>query len=154
MNWSREQARHKVFYQYLFMGHPKYFSFINFDDSFINVDEMCQKSISLAWSRGSKMWYVPNYSISPHKGNFPWKTKNHKSAWICLKYSLSTSLLSAFMISVKNISNWPDPEGQMMDMTQNYSLWPHKDNFPGKTENNRNTWICLKYNLSTSLLST
>ena len=36
------------------------------------------------------------------------------------------------MIYVKNISNWPDPGGQMMDMTQNYSLLLHKGNFPGK----------------------
>ena len=32
---------------------------------------------------------------------------------------------------VKNISNWPDPGGQKMDMTQNYSLLWHKGNFPG-----------------------
>ena len=95
-----------------------------------------------------------NYSFSIHKGNFPGKTKNNRSTWICLKYNLSISLISTLMTYVKNILNWPDPGGQMMDMTQNYSLWPHKANFPGKTKNNRSIWICLKYNLSTSLLST
>ena len=54
----------------------------------------------------------------------------------------------------ENISNWPDLGGQMMDMTQNYSLSLHNGNFPGKTKNNRSTWICLKYSLSTSLVST
>ena len=45
---------------------------------------------------------------------------------------MSTSLLSTLMTYVKNISNWPDPGGQVMDMTQNYSLLLHKGNFPGK----------------------
>ena len=58
------------------------------------------------------------------------------------------------MTYVKHILNWADPGSQMMDMTQNYSLSLHKGNFPEKTKNNRSTWICLKYNLSTSLLST
>ena len=35
------------------------------------------------------------------------------------------------MTYVKNILNWADPGGQMMDMTQNYSLSLHKGNFPG-----------------------
>ena len=39
-------------------------------------------------------------------------------------------------------------------MTQNRSLLRHKGNFPGKSKNNETTQICLKYNLSTSLLST
>ena len=55
---------------------------------------------------------------------------------------------------VKNISNWPDPGGQKMDMTQNRSLLRHKGNFPGKSKNKKTTQICLKHNLSTSLLST
>ena len=38
------------------------------------------------------------------------------------------------MTYVKNILNWPDPGGQMMDMTQNYSFSLHKGNFPGKTK--------------------
>ena len=38
------------------------------------------------------------------------------------------------MIYVKNITNWPDLVGQMMDMTQNYSLLLHKGNFPEKLE--------------------
>ena len=38
-------------------------------------------------------------------------------------------------------------------MTQNYSLLQHKSNFPGKSENNKSTQICLKYSLKTSLLS-
>ena len=58
------------------------------------------------------------------------------------------------MIYVKNISNWPDPGGQKTDMTQNCSLLQQKGNFPGKSKNNETTQICLKYNLSTSLLST
>ena len=70
------------------------------------------------------------------------------------EHNLSTNLLSTLMTYVKNILNWPDLGGQMMDMTQNYSLWPHKGSFPGKTKINRSTWICSKYNLGTSLLST
>ena len=57
-----------------------------------------------------------NYSLSPYKGNFPGKTKKNRSTRICLKYNLSTSLLSTLMTYVKNISNWPDPGGQKMDM--------------------------------------
>ena len=38
------------------------------------------------------------------------------------------------MTYLKNILNGPNLGGQMMDMTQNYSLWPHKGNFPGKTK--------------------
>ena len=95
-----------------------------------------------------------NSSFSMHKGNFPGKTKNNRSTSIYSKYNLSTSLLSTLMTHVKNFLNWPDPGGQMMDMTQTYSLWMNKGNFPGKTKNNRSTWICLKYNLSSSLLST
>ena len=38
------------------------------------------------------------------------------------EYNLSTDLLQTLMTYVKNILNWPDPGGQMMDMTQNYSL--------------------------------
>ena len=103
---------------------------------------------------GQMMDMTQNYSLWLCKGNFPGKTKNNRSTWICLKYNLSASLLSTLMTYVKNMSNWTDPGGQMMDMTQNYSLWPHKGNFPGKTKNNRSIWICLKYSLSTSLLST
>ena len=32
------------------------------------------------------------------------------------------------------VSNWPELVGQMMDMTQNYSLLLHKGNFPEKLE--------------------
>ena len=103
---------------------------------------------------GQMMDMTQNYSLWPHKGNFPGKTKNNRSICICSKYNLSTLLLSTLMTYVKNMSNWPDPGGQMMDMTQNDSLWPLKGNFPGKTKNNRSIWICLKYNLSSSLLST
>ena len=38
------------------------------------------------------------------------------------------------MTYVKNILNWPDPGGQMMDMTKNYSFSLRKGNFPGKTK--------------------
>ena len=57
------------------------------------------------------------------------------------------------MTYVKNISNWPDPGGQIKDMSQNYSLLPDNSDFPGKTKNNRSTQICLNYSLRTSLLS-
>ena len=57
------------------------------------------------------------------------------------------------MTYIKNISNWPDPGGPIMDMSQNYSLLPDNSDFPGKTKNNRSTQICLNYSLSTSLLS-
>ena len=115
---------------------------------------ICQKHIKLARSRWAKSDMSQNYSLSPYKGHFPGKTKKNRSTWICLKYNLSTSLLSTLMTYVKNISNWPDPGGPEWDISQNYSLSPYKGNFPGKTKNNRSTWICLKYNLSTSLLST
>ena len=55
---------------------------------------------------------------------------------------MSTSLLSTLMTYVKNISNWPDPGVQKMDMTQNRSLLQHKGNFPRKSENNKTTQIC------------
>ena len=60
-----------------------------------------------------------------HKCNFPGKSENSKSTQICLKFSISTSLLSALMTYVKNISNWPVPGGQIMDMSQNYSIRPY-----------------------------
>ena len=47
----------------------------------------------------------------------------------------------------QNISSWPDPGGQKMDMTQIGSLLWHKGNFPGKSENSETAPICLKYNL-------
>ena len=140
---------------------PEYFSFINFDD-------LSQKHLKLAWSKyylstsllstsmtylknilnwpdpwGQIMDMTQNFSFSLHKGNFPGKTKNNRSTSICSKYNLSTSLLATLMTYVKNILNWPDPCGQMMDMTSTYSLSLHKGNFPGKTKNNRSTWICL-----------
>ena len=52
------------------------------------------------------------------------------------------------------MSNWPDPGGQKTDMTQNRSLLQQIGNFSEKSKNNKATQICLKYNLSTSLLST
>ena len=58
------------------------------------------------------------------------------------------------MTYAKNVSNWPDPGDQIMDMSQNYSLLPDNNDFPGQTKNNGSTQICLKYSLSTSLLST
>ena len=36
----------------------------------------------------------------------------------------------------------------MMDMNQNGSLLQRKGNFPGKSENNKTTQICLKYSLT------
>ena len=58
------------------------------------------------------------------------------------------------MTYAKNVSNWLDLGGQKMDMTQNRSLLRHKGYFPGKSKNNETIQMCLKYNLSTSLLST
>ena len=96
---------------------------------------------------GQKMDMIPNRSLLRHMGNFPGKSKNNETTQICLKYNLSTSLLSTLMTYVKNISNWPDSGGQKMDMTQNRSLLRHKGNFPGKSENNETMQICLKYSL-------
>ena len=96
---------------------------------------------------GQMMDMTQNYSLWLHKGNFPGKTKNNRSIWICLKYCLSTSLLSTLMTYLKNILSGPDPGGQMMDMTQNCSLLRHKGNFAGILKNNKTTRICLKYGL-------
>ena len=52
------------------------------------------------------------------------------------------------MTYVKKISDWHDPGGQKMDMTQNCSLLQHKGNFPRKSRNNKTAQICLKYSLS------
>ena len=72
--------------------------------------------------QGVKDGMRQNYSLLLHKSSFPGKTKNHKSTRICLKYSLSTSLLSTLITFVKNMLNWPDPGGQRWDMSQNYSF--------------------------------
>ena len=72
---------------------------------------------------GQKMDMTQNLSLLRHKGNFPGKSKNNETTQICFKYNLSTSLLSTLMTYVKNMPNWPDPEGQIMDMTQNRSLF-------------------------------
>ena len=88
-----------------------------------------------------------NYSFWLHKGNFPRKTKNDRSTRICFKYNPSTSLLSTLMTYVKNMSNFPDPGDQMMDMTQICSFLWRKGNFLGKSKNNKTTQICLKYSL-------
>ena len=93
------------------------------------------KNISNWLDLGSqKMDMTQNRSLLRHRGNFPGKFKNSETTQICLKYNLSTSLLSTLMTYVKNISNWPDPGVQKMDMTQNGSLLWHKGNFPGKSE--------------------
>ena len=88
-----------------------------------------------------------NRYLLQHKGNFPRKSKNNKTTQICLKYNLSTSLLSTLMTCVQNISSSPDPGDQKTDMTQIGSLLWHKGNFPGKSENNETTQICLKCSL-------
>ena len=88
-----------------------------------------------------------NRSLLRHKGNFSGKSINNETTQICLKYNLNTSLLSTLMTYVKKISNWPDPGGKKMDMTQNRSLLRHKGNFLGKSENSKTTQICLKYSL-------
>ena len=61
-----------------------------------------------------------------------------------LKFNLSTSILSDLMTYVKNILNWPDPGGQMMDMTQNYSPWQKKGNFPEKPKKQQKHMNMLK----------
>ena len=83
---------------------------------------MCQKHLKLACSRGSNNVYDPKLFTLTAKGNFPGKPKNNRSIKRCSKYNLSTSILSTLMTYVKNILNWPDPGGQIMYMTQNYSL--------------------------------
>ena len=81
------------------------------------------KNISnLADPGGQKIDMTQNHSLLRYKGNFPGKSKNNKTTQICLKYNLGTSRLSTLMTYVKNISNWPDPGGQKMDMTQNCCL--------------------------------
>ena len=80
-----------------------------------------------------------NHSLLWHKGNFNGKAQNNRNTQICLKYNLSTSLVSTLMTYVKSISNWPDLGGQEMDMTQNLSLLQHKGNFYGKSKKNRST---------------
>ena len=59
------------------------------------------------------------------------------------------------MTYVKNIPNWPDPGGQIMDMNHNYFL-SDKGHFPaGKTrKQQKHTHMLLKYGLSSSLLMT
>ena len=88
---------------------------------------------------GQKMDMTQNCSYLQQKGNCPGKSKNNETTQICLKYNLSTSLLSTLMTYVKNISNWLVLGGQKMDMTQNLSLLQYKGNFPGKSKNNRST---------------
>ena len=102
---------------------------------------------------GQKMDMTQNCSLLQQKGNFPGKSKNNETTQICLKYNLSTSLLSTLTTNVKT-SQVGLIQGQKMDMTQNRSLLQHKGNFPRKSKNNETIQICLKYNLSTSLLST
>ena len=52
---------------------------------------------------------------------------------IYLKYFLFISFDAICKKDIKlKISNWPDPGGQIMDMTQNYLLLLHKGNFPEK----------------------
>ena len=75
-----------------------------------------------------KMDMTQNRSLLRHKGNFPGKPINNETTQICLKYNLNTSLLSTLRTYVKNISNWPDPGGKKVDMTQNRSLLRHKGN--------------------------
>ena len=94
------------------------------------------------------------YSLWLHNGNFLGKTQNNKSIQICLNFCISTAMLSTLMTCVKNISNWHDPGGQIMDMSQIYPLWLYKGNFTGKTENNKSTLICLKDSLTNRMLST
>ena len=80
-----------------------------------------------------------SYSFSLDKGNFLGKTKNNRSTSICSKYNLSTDVLSTLMTYLKNIINWPDLGGQMMDMTPICSFLQRKGNFLGKSENNKTT---------------
>ena len=94
---------------------PEYFSFINFD-------EICQKVLNWPDPGGQMIDMTQNYSLWLHKGNFPGKTKSNTMTSICSKYNPSTDVLSTVMTYVKNILNWPDLGGQMMNMTQNYSV--------------------------------
>ena len=73
-----------------------------------------------SWSRDENRLVdmTQDYSLWLYKGNFPWKTKNNRSTsiWVLLVYQLWWHMS-------KNILNWSDPRGEMMDMTQDYSLW-------------------------------
>ena len=77
------------------------------------------------------------YTLLLHEGHSHGKTENNISTQICLKYILTNSLLSILMTYVRKISKWPDLWCQMMDMIQYCSLLQHKDNFPGRTKNNK-----------------
>ena len=46
---------------------------------------------------GQIMDMTKSYSLLSHKSNFPGKTESNKSIQICLKYSISISLLFTFM---------------------------------------------------------
>ena len=94
---------------------------------------------------GQIMHMTQTYSLLPHKGNSPRKTKHSKITQICSNYTVSTFLLSTMMTYVKNMSNQPDPGDHIMDMTENYSLLPHKGNFPGKSESSKSPRIYLEY---------
>ena len=118
----------------------------NLSTSLLSTLTTYVKTSKVGLIQGVKKWMTQNRSLLQHKGNFPRKSKNNETTQICLKYNLSTSLLSTFDIC-QNISSWPDPGGQKMDMTQIGSLLWHKGNFPGKSENNETTQICLKYSL-------
>ena len=81
---------------------------------------------------GQMMDMTQNYSLWLCMGNFPGKTKNNRSTYICSKYNLSSSLLSTLMTYLRNILNGPDQGGQMMDMAPKLFTLTAKGNFPGK----------------------
>ena len=81
----------------------------------------CLKNIS-NWPDQGGQRRDKSLNYPQHKCNFPGKFENSKITQICLKFSISTSLLSALMAYVKNISNWPVSGSQIMNMSQNYSI--------------------------------
>ena len=83
---------------------------------------------TLNWPDQEGQRHDMSLNYPQHKCNFPGKFENSKRTQICLKFSI----LSALTTFVKNISNWPVPGGQIMDMSQNYSILPYISKFTGK----------------------
>ena len=96
---------------------------------------------------GQKTDMTQNCSLLKQKGNFPGKSKNNKTTQICLKYNLLLSTLTTYVKTSqvglsRRSKNGYDPKSFSFEQKVIFS------------KNNETTQICLKYNLSTSLLST
>ena len=128
----------------------KYFSFINFDDSFgklhswWNFPETYQSVLIRGGGGVKEMIWIQliHFDCIRVIG----KPGNNKSTQLYLKYSLSTTfLLSTLMTYLRNIWNWPVSGSQIL------WIW---GNFHGNTENNKSILTCLKHSWSTSVLLT